>query len=265
MTDKKSSNGLDQAGYILNPLAYHKILAEFLAPVDGVVQALHQAFSSRIHSIYLYGSVPRGEAKLGYSDLDVCVIFHNELGRVDQDKLHQLACQLGSEYPQISKLDIDPGVYHQVLEPTEKYRWQFWLKQVCCCIWGYDLAKDIEPYRPHGAIAYGLNGDLETFMSDMASTFARLSSSDIAKIIGKKLIRSAYYLIATKDGSWHTDLARCAKATMTFYPNHQEEIRLALALSLGIETSEEKAMTLFERFAPYLVQMLALQNLEKED
>lgn len=81
----KRDNGLDAQGFIRNDCSPENIQIEFQPVVEVVVGELITQLPKQIDGIYLYGSVPRGTAMLGHSDLDVSVILtapvsQNELG-----------------------------------------------------------------------------------------------------------------------------------------------------------------------------------------
>ncbi|SEF45255.1 nucleotidyltransferase domain-containing protein [Vibrio hangzhouensis] len=253
-TAKLNNNGLDSDGFIVNRCSATKIQPEFQAVVLATIDALRHAFVGQIHSIYLYGSVGRGSAKAGQSDLDVSVVFKEPVSKSQQMQLNQISKEISGRHDEISKLDLDPGYLKQVLEPEEKYRWQFWLKHCCCCIWGEDLAEKFCRYRPDVRIGYQLNSDLAVFLTQMESRFARLTSEEVGKILGKKLLRTAYLLVAEKDKSWHTSLEQCAEVAIHYF--EKESIESALALANGVSATREKGIALFNHFGQQLLVKL---------
>jgi len=148
-----------------------------------------------IDGFCLYGSVPRGTAVVGRSDLDVSIILNTPINPKEKRVFQRLSEIIPKAYPQVSKLDIDPGFLSEVLQPQEKFHWQFWLKHCCCCIWGNDLSIDFTRYKPSREIAQALNGGLSTFLEQMNPAFKTMTDADAAKVIGKKLVRAAYYIL----------------------------------------------------------------------
>lgn len=65
---------LSDEGY-LKTLPPVSLQPAFEQVVGEVVNGLRHALGNILHSIYLYGSVARGNAVTGVSDLDVCVIL----------------------------------------------------------------------------------------------------------------------------------------------------------------------------------------------
>ena len=246
------SRGLDKDGFIENLYSPKNIAPEFQEVVTAVIDSLLSDLPNQIDGIYLYGSVPRGSAVVGRSDLDVSIVLNTSIGKKEKRVFQRLSDCIPKAYPQISKLDIDPGFLSEVLQPQERFHWQFWLKHCCCCIWGNDLSIDFPRYKPSREIAQALNGDLSTFLDQMSPAFKTMTDADVAKLIGKKLVRAAYYFVAEKDGSWHTNLSQCTAVAKRYYPEQSDDIELAHQYALGQLTSKVKALQLYERLSKNL-------------
>ncbi|MFS1442282.1 MULTISPECIES: nucleotidyltransferase domain-containing protein [unclassified Vibrio] len=247
------TRGLDKDGFIENLYSPKNIAPEFQGVVNAFIDSLLSELPEQIYGIYLYGSVPRGTAIVGRSDLDVSIVLTTPIGPKERRVFKHLSDTIPEAYPQVSKLDIDPGFLRDVLQPTEKYHWHFWLKHCCCCIWGKDLSTEFPLYKPSIEIAQALNGDLPTFLEQMSLSFKTMADGDIAKVIGKKLVRAAYYFVAEKDGSWYTDLSQCASVAKRYYPNQSDDIELAYQYALGNLISKTEAFELYERLSKKLV------------
>lgn len=168
---QEQDRGLDKQGFILNAYSPTHIQPEFKTVVDAVA---------------------------GHSDLDISIVLKMPISHTQRAIFQTISAAIATAYPQVSKLDIDPGYLNDILTPQERYHWQFWLKHCCCCIWGNDLSVQFQPYKPSLEIALALNGDLPHFLQQMAPSFADMSEANIAKVLGKKLVRAAYYFVAEK-------------------------------------------------------------------
>ena len=82
-------------------------------------------FPALIHSIYLYGSVARGEAIPGVSDLDITLLLTKP---ADSEALQRLeAWRQGFQREQriVSKVDFDIGSVDEALKPEHHDSWGF--------------------------------------------------------------------------------------------------------------------------------------------
>ncbi|WP_414503105.1 nucleotidyltransferase domain-containing protein [Vibrio coralliirubri] len=251
---QKLDKGLDKDGFIKNLYSPKNIAPEFQEVVSAVVDSLPRELPGQIDGIYLYGSVPRGTAIIGRSDLDVSIVLSTAIGQREQEVFKLLSDTIPKSYPQVTKLDIDPGFLRDVLQPTEKYHWHFWIKHCCCCVWGNDLSNEFPLYKPSIEIAQALNGDLSTFLEQMSPSFQTMAGGDVAKVIGKKLVRAAYYFVAERDGSWYTDLNQCAAVAKRYYPNQSDDIELAYQYALGNLISKTEAFELYKRLSKELIR-----------
>ncbi|WP_299138429.1 nucleotidyltransferase domain-containing protein [uncultured Vibrio sp.] len=251
---QKLDKGLDKDGFIQNLYSYKNIAHEFQGVVNAVIDSLLSELPNQIDGIYLYGSVPRGTAVVGRSDLDVSIVLNTPISQRERRVFQHLSDTIPKAYPQVSKLDIDAGFLSEVLQPQEKFHWQFWLKHCCCCIWGNDLSIEFPRYKPSNEIAQALNGDLSVFLEQMTSSFETMADADVTKVIGKKLVRAAYYFVAEKDGSWCTDLSQGAAVAKRYYPNQSDDIELAYQYALGNFTSKTEAFELYERLSKELIR-----------
>lgn len=247
--------GLDELGFIRNDYSVDKIQPEFKPVVDSMVQQLTQRFPEQIDGIYLYGSIPRGTAVVGRSDLDVSIILNTPITESAKRIFQELSTAIPNRHPEISKIDIDPGYLNTIQKPEELYYWQFWLKHCCCCVWGNDRAISFVKHQPKLEIALALNGELPAFLGQMADSFSKMDDEAVAKIIGKKLVRAAYYFIAAKDESWYIDLAQCAQAAKEHYPDQQHDIELAYLFACGTLTSKPDAIELYQRLSGKINEM----------
>ena len=107
--------GLDSRGYIRNDIALANIQTHFQQAFQEIVTTYWQRFGNLTHSLYLYGSVGRGTAVAGTSDLDISVVLHQPLTHSDRDKILQLEQDLARQYPVFSMVEFDIGHYDEVV------------------------------------------------------------------------------------------------------------------------------------------------------
>jgi hypothetical protein len=97
----RNERGLDAGGYIAREGSLAKVSPPFAPAVDALRVALPAAFPGRLHSAYLYGSIPRGTAGPGLSDLDVLLALHAEPDDADRDAARTLEASLDARSPQV--------------------------------------------------------------------------------------------------------------------------------------------------------------------
>ncbi len=227
-----NERGLDALGYIANPVSVANIPEAFLPAFREAIERLTSEFGGAIHSIYLYGSVGRGDAIFGKSDLDLSIITHAELSAKQANALAVLEKEVCRNHQSISKLELDTGTYAEAMI-MNAYEWQFWLKHVCDCAWSYDLRQQISPYKPSRKIGLEMNKDIQHRLDQALTNLTQDNFADIGKSIAKKIIRTHYLLFIEEDNSFHTNLDTITKTLLSYCPEQASNIREALALSKG--------------------------------
>ena len=203
---KNIDNGLNHEGFIVNPCKVEYITPDYRKLIDDLLCQLQTCLGDKLHSVYLYGSVARGEARQYQSDLDLSLVFNQELTEQEQHAVKGIQRTTEQRYDLVTKIDFDPGIIHQVLLPEEKYRWHFWLKHCCCCIYGEDLSRQFAWQKPSLAIAYALNGDLSDFLQQRLGMLNYGSAARVGREVAKKILRTVYTIIAVEHGSWYVSL-----------------------------------------------------------
>ncbi|HEK0085655.1 nucleotidyltransferase domain-containing protein [Pseudomonas aeruginosa] len=161
-------------------------------------------FERAVHSVYLYGSVARGEAITGRSDLDLTLVLRDPPSPELAAQLETARLALQARHPEVSKIDFDIGHLDQARDPANRDSWGYWLKHRC--LWGEDLASALPPLRPAKAIALALNGDYAQVLEDYARRLESASSEEerrrLQREAAKKLIRSSDILRGETESVW---------------------------------------------------------------
>jgi len=78
----KVGYGLDSNGFIISDVSKDKIDGVYVPCIRESVENLKKLFHQQLHSVYVYGSVARGDAIAKKSDLDVIAMFNTKLQRI---------------------------------------------------------------------------------------------------------------------------------------------------------------------------------------
>ncbi|OBV38778.1 nucleotidyltransferase domain-containing protein [Janthinobacterium psychrotolerans] len=204
----------------------------YLGLIDDLRAALLAQAGELLDGIYLYGSVARGAATQGVSDLDVTLILRHRPSPRDTSMLEALRLALAARHPEVSKIDFDIGTRIDALAPRNLHSWGYWLKHHCRCIWGNDLALCFAPFPPSRTIALAVNGDAVEVLERQAREIEQLlePAPDAAKIVrrqreaARKLLRATSVLRAENEPSWPQTLEQHAALFLGSYPAMREQI-----------------------------------------
>lgn len=228
--------GVDSAGFVKTNYSVNNVSKAFKPVLDEALLALEHELGSNLHSIYLYGSVGRGSAVPGKSDLDLSVIVSSALSEEKCLRLHEIEERICLKHKVITKLEFDLGTIDEAMVLNE-FAWQFWLKHLCCCIWGEDLSLEIPFYKPSLKVGLEMNKDLEKRLIKADSDMTNQNYLAEGKSISKKLLRTHYSLYAEQDNSFYDSLDDIVRVIKRYEVSQTENIDLALRIAQGHATS----------------------------
>ena len=126
--------GIDADGYILT-VSNFEVQPQFQALLADVCMTLAQS-EPLLDGIYLYGSVARGDAVLGVSDLDLTLVLQSTPTSQDLEMFESKRRTLENRHTEVIKIDFDIGSRSEVLAAGNRLSWGYWLKHHCRCLWG---------------------------------------------------------------------------------------------------------------------------------
>ncbi|WP_221563353.1 nucleotidyltransferase family protein [Alkalihalobacillus sp. TS-13] len=263
MGNLQTGYGLDGEGYIMTDVAIDKIDNAYLPCIRESVEKLVRLFPHLLHSVYVYGSVARGEAVAVKSDLDLLVMFDDKLCAEELAELKTVTKALSRKYHSLVRdVGIAVANYDYVVDPANYYE-QAFLKELCVCVHGEDLRERFGPYKLTSEIAISFNGDIREVLD---RTIIRLEAATIDEFktllqnLARKLIRTYYSMVMVRAQIWSTRLHEQSDVFIQYFPHKEPIIRtlqkwieeppLNLELVLDLFQSEGKWVTAnFEREA----------------
>lgn len=237
--------GTDEAGYVINQTDVTRIQPMFRPVLDQVIQLLREEFAEALHSVYVYGSVGRGTAVAGRSDLDVTVIVKQEM---DVDVLKRRTMLLLREHPEVIKIDYDIGLLDTVIEPINHVEWGFWLRHMCACVDGTDLSHRFPYMKPDERISRALNRDLSDQLREaQVKLKTRCMTGNEKRSLVKRMIRGAYLTINVEDQSFVSTITDSLFVLRLYFPNSE----IIDDLERGMESEELHDEWLVELIVQY--------------
>ncbi|MFI2610489.1 nucleotidyltransferase [Kitasatospora sp. NPDC018619] len=252
-----STHGLDRDGYIAREGSLDRVPPAFAPVVSAARARIAAAFGpDRLHSAYLYGSVPRGTAVPGVSDLDLLLALHHEPTAADRARADALETALDAECAQVNGVGVLLFGTGTLLSELERHDLGWFVACLCTPLLGEDLAARLPRYRPTSLLARETNGDLAPALAGWherlgaATTEAELRG--LSRAVSRRLVRTCFTLVMPRWGGWTSDLAASAEAFAGYYPERARQARLAAAIA-RTPTADRAALTeLVEDLGPWL-------------
>ncbi|MFF9690166.1 nucleotidyltransferase domain-containing protein [Streptomyces sp. NPDC014623] len=252
--------GLAADGTIRREGATERVHAAFAPVVEAARLRVADAFGpGRLHSVYLYGSVPRGTAIPGVSDLDLLVVLHDRPTAADRAAAEDTSGALNSAFAVIEGAGLLLSHVHAVLSEAERHDLGFLVACLCTPLLGEDLATRLPPYRPTSLLARETNGDLALALPRWRALAAGAATEEarlrLGRRVSRRLVRSAFTLVMPRWGGWTSDLHRSAELFARYHPGHPErvaQVRTAAATARTPSPDPAVLTMLVEDLGPWL-------------
>ncbi|WP_405870609.1 MULTISPECIES: nucleotidyltransferase domain-containing protein [unclassified Streptomyces] len=262
MSENSPSKGLDPQGCIEREGSLALVPDAFRPVVTAARDRLLDLFGTRLHSAYLYGSIPRGNARVGRSDLDLLVALYEEPTDTDRDAARALGAALDKEFAQIDGVGILLYGRARLLSEAETYDLGWFVACLCTPLLGEDLAEYLPRYRPDSLLARETNGDLALLLPRWRERIAAAADTDAARrplvrFMSRHLVRTAFTLVMPRWNGWTSDLKEMAEAFGAYYPERAQQLRRAAVL--GYEPSGDPAVlrSYVDGLGPWLAEEYA--------
>ncbi|MEV7773730.1 nucleotidyltransferase [Kitasatospora sp. NPDC086791] len=237
-----TNRGLDAEGCIAREGSLDRVAAAFAPVVAAARERIADAFGpERLHSAYLYGSIPRGTAVPGVSDLDLLLALHHEPTAADRADADALQAALDAEFAQVDGVGVLLFGTATLLSELERHDLGWFVACLCTPLLGPDLAAGLPRYRPSSLLARETNGDLALALpgwrdrAAVATTDAELRA--LTRAVTRRIVRTGFTLVMPRWGSWTSDLTASAEAFAAHYPERAGQMRLAAATARASVTA----------------------------
>ncbi|MFG2332415.1 nucleotidyltransferase [Streptomyces sp. NPDC048604] len=263
-----SERGLDHDGTIAREGALDRVPEAFVPVVDAARAHITATFDgTRLHSAYLYGSIPRGTATIGVSDLDLQLALHDEPTEADRADARAIEAVLDRAFPQIDGVGILLTSARVLLSAVERHDGGFFVACLCTPLLGPDLAERLPRYRPTALLARETNGDLARLLPRWRARAAEATTEadrrSLSRLVGRRIVRTGFTLVMPRWGGWTSDLDRSAELFGRYYPERVEQMRVAAAAGRAPSSDPAVLGMLVDDLGPWLAAECTAAHGEK--
>jgi hypothetical protein len=259
MAETVLRKGLDVQGYLEREGSLARVPHAFRPVVAVARDRLLGLFGPRLHSAYLYGSVPRGTARVGRSDLDLLVALHEEPTDADRETARALDTALDQEFPEIDGAGTLLHSRARLLSEAETYDLGWFVACLCTPLLGDDLAEYLPRYRPDSRLARETNGDLALLLPRWRERISRADGSEealrpLVRFMSRHLVRTGFTLVMPRWNGWTSDLTEMAEAFGAYYPRRAAQMRAAAVRGYAPRGDRDVLMSYVDDLGPWLAE-----------
>jgi len=223
----------DQHGNLISDASAARIVSPWREAVEYARQLEVSRLGDRLHSLYLRGSVPRGTALPGRSDLDLFAVLF------DDPKAPPLAPAQFDDFlrrfPFVAGIESSHITLANVHGPFHYYR--FVMKVSAVCIHGQDLLPKIQPYSTDAPIAeewFRIFPHLvDQFVADLKESTTDETNKRLCHDMMKAFLRAAMLLVMKRQRAYTRDLYPSYQCFSRYYPAKEPAMRRCLELAVN--------------------------------
>lgn len=229
------AQAVDAAGCIVNPCAPELIPPSWQAAVRELLEICRQALGPALHSLYLRGSVPRGLAIDGVSDLDAIGLVQGPQASAE-DWIRPMDARVRAMHPGCRGVELRLWPLQGLDRLPPQHPARFLLKTQALCLWGPDVAAAWAPVPLE---------DARIVLNALPRALARMRVAlhtaqrpdhelmrERCRWLAKKIVRAGFELVAVEEQAYTRDLHPCWLALARHHPRQAGPMRDVLELAL---------------------------------
>jgi hypothetical protein len=222
---------LDPEGYIRPEADLAKLQPEYQDVPGAAAGLLSGELGSRLHSAYLYGSVARGNAVPGRSDVDLIAVLLAAPTDQDRHRATRAEQALTRRFPVLFSAGVGLTHLQEVRSPAQRYGLQVFLRELAVCICGRDLRPELPATKPSAAVAAGFHTDTRAVLARARETLATSTDPEVVRSAcrgaSRRMVQVAFAVVMARRGGWATVLEEQAAAVGAAFPEWAEAARRA--------------------------------------
>jgi uncharacterized protein len=260
---------LDREGYIRPEADLANVQPEYQGVPDAAAALLADEFGSHLHSAYLYGSIARGNAVPGRSDVDLIAVLLAAPDDEDRRRADRVERALVERFPVLFSAGVGLTHLQELRSPAQRYSGQVFLRELAVCICGEDLRPSLPRTRPSAAVAAGFHADTHAAFARARETLGTSTDPEVirrvCRMASKRMVQVAFAVVMAREGVWATVLEEQATAVGAAYPQWAEAARRAAEQGRRPVADADVVRELLDSFGRWAEDTLDQALLEASD
>ena len=227
--------GIDKDGYIVKEASLDRITEKWKTVIKETIRAYKEHFGENLLSVYVRGSVAKGDAIDGISDLDTIAVL--ESFSKNKDTWGDVfSNEMVKKYPFVEKIEITAGTREQAVDPNRAVR--IMLKTQAVCVFGKDISSEIPKLRPGKESCQHfrwLQHDLLDSIDFFEGQWGENEEENQKKItwITRRILRTGFELVMEREQKYTRDLHPCYESFSKYYPEKEKLMLTTLNLAIN--------------------------------
>lgn len=244
----------DVDGFIVNTTSPEKIQSAWLPAVEMVRDAYKKHFGERLHSVYIRGSVAKGEAIDNISDIDSFAVVTLSHDDIETSWSKDFVREIIEQFPFV--VGVETGAIP--LEELKGHKGdRIMIKTQSICVYGENLADTLPPLKPGIDTAQHIKGIEREINKTKEWLQEERTNEEVERHctwIMKRIIRSGFELVMERSQKYTRDLYPCYEGFSGYYPEKKEEMYEVLELAIEPTSDKKEIIAILDNLGNWLVK-----------
>jgi len=227
----------DKDGYIISESSADKIASPWKEAVEEIKNAYLTHLGDVVHSIYVRGTVSRGEAIESISDIDTFAVITKKPEEINRSWLKEARKSLEQKYSFSTGVELDFVSYDELFDGDALFNDRFTIKTQGACVYGDDLAQKIPPFRADIQTASHFHRNLKKVLENAKKNIANNPDKEDIKEwcrwVMKRIIRAGFVLVMDKEQVFTRDLYPSYELFSKHFPEQESKMKMALNYAIN--------------------------------
>ena len=228
--------GVDKDGFIVKKASVDKFQEKWKSVIEEVKNAYIEYFGDKLHSVYVRGSVAKGEAIDKVSDLDTIAIIDLPKDQIDTKWAEEFNKKIIAKYSFVKKVEIIAITPEHAISKTRGVH--IILKTQAVCIYGKDISDNIpklKPNKEHALHCKNLQNELQNAIDFFEHRLSNNLEENKQKCVWimKRILRTGFELVMEREQKYTRDLYPCYKSFIKYYPDKKDNMHKTLEFAIN--------------------------------
>ncbi|MBA2176227.1 nucleotidyltransferase [Halobacillus locisalis] len=259
MTEIKEIGSLcavDENGYIINESDHGKINPKFQEAIQLIIDSCLSFLPKEVHSIYIRGSVPKGEDIDGVSDVDAVVVTYSDPQDLNLDWVEETCQLIDQRFSFVKGVELGFSPLSEMEETEYCSMIPFILKTYGVCVYGENLISKLPDYKPDTSLAnehlIHLSSLIDTAKGELKGNDDPEDIRDCCSWIMRIIVRAGGVLVIDQERAYTRDLYPAYELFSKHYPEKEQEMRRALWYSINPLSNPEEILEFLNGFGSWM-------------
>ncbi|WP_077325018.1 nucleotidyltransferase [Virgibacillus siamensis] len=248
---------INESGYIVNTASAQKISPEFHKVLNQTINCYRIHLGESLHSIYVRGSIPHGQAIKGISDLDTIAITNDNVNSMDLQWVDESEQDINAKFDCVNGVEISVYPKKDVMVTSRFSIIPFMLKTHSVCVYGKDFTCQLPSYKADKKLAnhhlVNLKKQLEQAKEDLEDNHDREDILDCCSWIMKIIVRAGLALVIEEEKQYTRDLYPAYQLFSKHYPDKEPKMRQALLYAIAPIANTKELTGFLEQVDEWLI------------